>query len=72
MKVRVPKEQRPPTRFGIITKVHPGDIGGPFRVKSYRLPRKGEWFWDWLFGRATTAEFDFKVAHCVILEEVTG
>jgi hypothetical protein len=43
MKVRVPKEHRPPTRFGIVE----GGAGGKYRVTGkYRRPKPGEHYWS--------------------------
>lgn len=65
-KVRVPKEHRPPSRFG-----EWAHDKGLFRVSGiYRNPRKGEIFWDWLNECVSEAQFDFDWAVCVILERV--
>lgn len=72
-KVRVPKEHRPPTRFGVIRKIcrasYPDAYG--FRVKCYRVPRKGDAIWSTKFQEVIQAMRDFAPENPrVILEEV--
>lgn len=69
-KVRVPREKRPPTRFGQI-------MGGeyswvpkvPFKVSgTYRTPKRNEFFWDAVHGKVNQAAFNFDLYKAVILE----
>jgi hypothetical protein len=71
-KVRVPRERRPPTRFGKITKVASQITEHQaFRVVGeYRSPREGEYFWNVFFGHVSRAAFDYDQCHRVILEPV--
>lgn len=66
MKVRVPKEHRPPSRFGSWPHKK-----GVFKVSGiYRTPKKGEMFWDYIGECPAEACFDFERSTCVILERV--
>jgi hypothetical protein len=69
-KVRVPKEHRPPTRFGIIVGKSGMEERRKFRVKSYRNPRIGETFWG-AFAQDVTTSFCGGLSFPrVILEEI--
>lgn len=78
-KVRVPKADRPPTRFGILDRIAPECDEAPqlkkgmvFRVKGeYRYPKKGEFFWSSMQSCVDCAWVDFTLFKRVILEPVT-
>ncbi len=66
-KVRVPKDHRPPSRFGHFKCRWDGAIVKVSGV--YRLPKEGEYFWE-SSGYASMAHFDFEHAVRVIMERV--
>lgn len=72
MKVRVPKELRPPNRHEFDGELFMGRTGR-FRVTGkFRYPREGELFW---YGHGSdtvgVAQFDFSHERKVILERVS-
>ena len=69
MKVRVPKELRPPSRFGAF-RCPRLPQRGEYRVAGvYRNPREGEFFWS-MYGEIEVARLNFKHSPRVILERV--
>lgn len=67
-KVRVPKDQRPPNRYGLYKHEYSDAI---CKVSGkYRLPKYGEYFWYSRAGHVGRAQFDFDNTPCVIMERV--